>query len=924
MATRTFETAFKAGSVQAVRVLGFREVVRLGRPGEAWVTVQLDDYVDPEKLVGQGAVLVFASGSSPQHAFAGIVESVTVVGSPFVGGTAVHHYRFHVVSRMALLARSIGSEIHQDLDVKEIVTKVLVAQGIGEGAQKWQLAGSYPKRTYCVQYQESALAFVSRLLEEEGIFWHAEVGDSGDEQIVFQDDSSAAPPIDGDEKVRFRPRTGLDVDEDAIVAIVEGKRTRSGKFTLRDYDFERPKLDLTKSAAADAETDLEIYDYPGRYFDPALGERLAKVRLEAEQVERDTLEIEADLTRLVPGRMLTITEALHDELNARWFVTGVVHELAAAKGAKDPVYVARATLIPEFVKFRTPQTTPWPVIDGPQTAVVVAPKGAQPEEIHTDQHGRVKVKFHWDLGPDQDDKASCWMRVTQLQTSGSMVLPRVDWEVVVEFLEGNPDRPIVTGRLYNGIYMPPYALPEGRTRTAIRTSTTPGGGGANEIRFEDKAGAEEIMIYAQYDQNVVVANNKTKTVGNCETHDVAVDAATKVGANQTVKVTKGDQVTIGADQTVSVGGNRTVEVNAVTGLNVGGNASTSVGGNHFEMDGNPLQALLALAAQKAAEVATAKAGEALAAVDAAVRSRLDQAMGPVKALEQKAEQLGGAMRSIADGNLGAAPGLVAAAAGLPAPGAFASSLGGGGGGEATRGGGGGGAGGGGPSAPGITAELAIDQAVHRAIQRGVTSAADALGEALGIDAAGGGGASGDNVGGPAGDVPGIDAEDRAKGPGHATSKIGGSLEESIGSMKVTAALQGIMTNVAGNLTQNIGAARIEMVLGNRAEEIGANKDESALGLVVVTKGDETEQVAGSKTSLVGGAILEKIAGGHAIEAGAPATFIGAFHKLEAASKITLKCGASEVVIDGGGVAFVTPLVVITAGKIALTKAVSEV
>jgi type VI secretion system secreted protein VgrG len=938
MATRDFNAAFKAGSLEAYKVLAFREEHRLGRPAEATITCQLAEYVDPEELIGQGGSLVFSTGydEASVHYFGGTVESVTVIGSTSVGEGSVHHVRFHVVSQMALLARSEGCEIHQELDVKEIVTKVLTANGIDGSKQEWKLTGSYPKREYCVQYNESVLAFVSRLLEEEGIYFRSEMREDG-EFVIFEDDSSTAPPIEGDDELHFRQRTGLEHEQDAIYKISERGRVCSGKFTLRDYDFKRPKLDMTAEAEADADTDLEIYDFPGHYFEPSEGKRLAKVRLEAEQATRSTLVIEADCVRLECGKKIKISEALHDEINGAYVLTAVWHEFGH-RGIQ-PTYNVGAALIPEDVKFRSPRVTPWPVIEGPQTASVVAPAGSPAQEIHTDEHGRSKVKFHWDLSDITDDKASCWMRTEQLQTSGSMVLPRIGWEVIVEFLEGNPDRPIVTGRLYDGLFMPPYALPEGKTRTSLQTASTPGGGGSNEIRFEDKAGSEEIMIHAQYDQTITTANNKTTTVGNNETKSVKVDSSTTIGANQDIKVTKGVKSDIGGNQSSSVGGNRSVEVNAVTGLNVGGSSTTSVGGNHFEMDGNPLQALLALAAQKVAEVAKAAADNVIGQVQAAVQSKVDQVLAPVNRVQGQMQQIGQGMQAVANGDLGAAAPLMAQAAGLPTPPAFASSLAGGGGGGGGGEGGGGGGGGSNPfldaadalAQPGNMANQAVQAgadaatgAAHSAIDSGVNAAANALGAALGLDSDGGGGESAANVGGPDGAVDGVDAEDRAKGPGHSINKVGGNQTEKVGSVRIIAALNGVATQVSGNTDATIGAARAELAWGNRAEDVGGNKDETALGLIVVSRADETEKVTGSKTAMIGGAILEKIAGGHSISAGAPATFIGAFHKIEAATAITLTCGASTVVIDGSGIAITSPLVTIMAGKVTLAKAVSEV
>ena len=951
MAIRTFSRSFRTDSVEAHAVLAFRAEQRLGRPTEANVTVQLADYVDPEVLIGTMAELAFSAGDEgPLRRFGGVIEAVTIIGSTMVGGGSVHHVKLHVVAAIGLLARSEGSEIFQELDVKEIVSKVLTANHIPAGKQDWKLGGSYPKREYCVQYNESALAFISRLLEEEGIYFRTELRDDG-EHVIFEDDSANSAPIEAPEELPFRQRTGLDMELDAVYSISERRRVVSGKFVLRDYDFKRPKLEMTASAESDADTDLEVYDFPGLYVEPAEGKRLAQVRLEAEQAARNVTLIESDCTRLDVGRKFKITDALHDEINGGYVVVAAVHELGYGGGG-EATYRVVAELLPEAVKYRSPRVTPQPIVEGPQTARVVAPKGAPSEDIHTDEHGRCKVKFNWDLGPAQDDKASCWMRTGQLETSGSMILPRIGWEVVVEFLEGNPDRPVVSGRLYNGVFMPPYALPEGKTRTSMQTASTPGGGGSNEIRFEDKAGAEEIMIHAEFDQNLSTANNKTKNVGNNETVHVAVDSTRSVGANEDIKITMGFETNVSADQSLSVGGNRSLEVNAVTALNVGAASSTTIGGNHFEMDGNPLKALIAIAAERAAEVAKAAAGKAMDQINAAVQAKVDQAMAPITGLQQQMAQIGAGMEAVANGDMGGAAPLLAQAAGLPSPGAFASSMaggeasggragvagraggppGGGGGGEAARGAGeasGGRAGGDGKAGGeagegGLTNQLGVNEAVNSAIDRGAASAADALGSALGVDSDGGGGESAANKAGPVGDVAGVDATDRAKGPGHNTAKVTGDLEELVGSTRIRAVLNGVNNEIAGSVKETVGTAKVEMILGNRTETVGGSKTETALGLVIITKGDETEKVTGAKTTMVGGAILEKIGGDHSITAGAPATFIGAFHKIEAGTSITLKCGASEVVIDGSGIAMSSPLVTITAGKVSMTKAVSEV
>jgi type VI secretion system secreted protein VgrG len=692
METRSLTAVFQAGPIASQDVVGFWIERRLGEVAEAEIEVRSATYAEPDDLLGLPARIAFGR-EELEHELFGVVMSVTMVTSPEDDVRPELVYRLHVTSLLGLLSRQVDCRIFQDKDVKEIVSTVLRDLGIDDKVQSWRLVAEYPKRECCVQYNESALAFVSRLLEQEGIYFSSDRNDGG-ELLVFEDDSPMSDPVDGEKKLLYRHGAGLNAQEEAVSVITQRHRTATGKVVLRDYDFKKPELDLTVTAAAEKDADLEIYDYPGLYTDPQEGTRLAQVRLEAMQAERMTLELESSCPRLVPGRWLELVET-PNQLDGEYLVTGAVHELTMG------VYRVRATAIPKAVKYRTPQRTPAPIIDGPQTAEVVAPPGSPDQEIHTDKHGRCKVRFHWDRYGKRDDSASCWMRVAQPQTSGSMILPRVGWEVIVEFLEGNPDRPLITGRVFNARFMPPYALPEGKSRTALQTSSSPGGKGINEIRLEDKAGSEEVKIAAQKDTTLATGNNKTKSTGANETKNVKVNATLSVGADQTVKVTNGYMNTVKAAQSVTVGGNRTAEVNAVYGLTSGGASATSVGGNQMEMDGNPIQALLSLAVKAVTDAAKAEAAKAMQQLDQAVSAKVDQVMGPIQGLQAQAENVGAAMNAVSQGDLSAAAGAVSGAAALPSPGGFGASLlgGGGGGGMAARGGGGmaarGGGGGGG-------------------------------------------------------------------------------------------------------------------------------------------------------------------------------------------------------------------------------------
>ena len=889
-ADESFTALFTAGPIESYNLLRFRIERRLGRVFDAEVDVYAETFVAAEDLLGLPASLAFGRGD-PEHTLHGVIAGVTLIATPDDADKdrgCVH--RLHVTSKMGLCEQQVDYNIHQDKDVREIVAKVLEAHGIPAAQQSWRLMKGYPKREYCVQYEESALAFACRLLEEEGIYWFSDKN-AGGELIVFEDDSTTSDPIEGDKAVLYRHGAGLEKGDDAIGVITQRHRTATGKIVLRDYDFKKPAVDLTATASADTGADLEVYDYPGLYAEPKEGKRLAEVRLEALQAERATLEVRAGCPRIVPGRWLQIVDA-PSQLDGDYFVTSAVHEM------KGGVYLVTATLIPKKIRYRTPQRTPRPIIDGPQTAVIVAPPGSPAEEIHTDEHGRCKVKFHWDRNNKQDDTVTFWMRVSQPQTSGSMILPRVGWEVIVEFLEGNPDRPIITGRVYNGALMPPYALPEGKSRTSMQSSCSPGGGGFNEIRFEDKAGKEEIAIHAHKDTTLATANNKTKSTAVNETKNVKVDSKLTVGADQKIKVTNGYENTVAGSQTMKIGGTRTVEINAVYGLTSGGVSKTSVGGGQMEMDGNPIKALLALAVKAATDAAQAEAKKAMGQLDAAVSSKVGQVMGPINKLQSQVQSVGAGMQAVSNGNLGAAGSALSAAAQLPSPGGgFGAVLGGGSASQATG----------------------LDALVSGAINSG----SGALGSALGLGGGGGGGASGANTAGPEGAVGSNAAADSATGPGWAVTMCAAKHSEKVGSIKATIAAAGIHTTVKGARTHKVGAARVELVGGTRAESCLADKTEKAVGLVVLSKAPESETVGGSRTTMVGGAILEKIAAGHAVTATGKAMFVGAFHKIDASNSIVLKCGDSEVVIDGGGVAIKSALVTITAPKVTLTSTVAE-
>jgi type VI secretion system secreted protein VgrG len=922
---RTLEALLQGEKFTASHVLAFRETHELGRRPEVMVRALLDQVVPLDDLIGSGALLTFnVSGEAPRY-FRGFIETVELEGNPQEDGALVlPTYVLRVVSLLALLERSEDCRIFQNLTVQQIIVEVLATHGIKETVEgkpqvEFRLTDTYPPREYCVQYRESALHFISRLCERDGIYFFSDQVDGKRECLVFADDSSTKAELSPEEAVPRREATNQDGEGAAIYRLDPDRSLSSGEVILGAYDFMRPQLDLLQTARAERSTDLSAYDFSNDYVDVAEGKRLSQVRLEQTRARSERVHIESDSPAIKAGHWVKISGGLGDA-DSEYFVVGVVHEYYDHRklregGRTQASYRVHAELVPKAQRYRVPARHAAPIIDGPQTATVVAEKDSPSETIHTDPEGRCRVRFHWDRAPDTYDKASCWMRVAQLQTSGSMVLPRVDWEVVVEFLEGNPDHPVVTGRLFNDKFMPPYALPEGRTRTSLQTSSSPSGGGTNEIRFEDKAGSEEIFIHSQYNTGIAAANNRKKTVAKDETLVVGNNAKLEVGVNQDVKVTNGNQTVIGADQTCSVGANRTVSVNAVYGLTVGGSASSTVGGNQFEMVGNPLEGLLSLAASQAVALASAEVTKVAEKVQGMVQGALNQVLGPIQDLQAKVEGMAGDMQAVSEGALSASVGLSASAAALPGLDAVSRSVAAGP--AATLSG---------PeddtSSIGISGAALANAAMRQGISGGIQSAKSAIGSAMGIDGAAGGGQSQGNAAGPAGDLAGFSESDTAAGPGYSQYTVQGTTTEQAGGNRITAAAGAIMLN-AKSESESVGAAHIEIIKGNRAESVEGASSETEPALVMVVGGDSSQVIKGALNTMVGGAVIETIGGNRTVEADGNVTIVGATHALTAQTKMTFKCGASSIVIDGSGITIQAPLVSIEGSSIDLPKNVND-
>jgi len=420
------------------------------------------------------------------------------------------------------LTLSSDHRIFQAKSVPEIVEAVFAAGGYQD--YELQLHGSYAAREYCVQYGETDFAFVARLLEEEGIFYffrHA----AGHHMLVLADAADAFPACPGGAAIAFVPAATGGREQQCIYAGELGQQAVSAGFRSADFAFATPATVLTASAAAAGGP--AHYDYPGGYTAKARGDALATTRAQAQAAAARQLRGQSDSRAMVPGHTFTLTGHERADANTTWVVTELVHEASHERYSND------FSALPGSVAYRPPRATARARIHGSQTAIVVGKEG---EEIWTDAFGRIKVQFHWDRAGKRDENSSCWVRVAQSWTGkgwGAHFIPRVGQEVVVSFLEGDPDRPLVTGCVYNGANAPPYGLPAEQTKSGIKTNSSPGGEGFNELRFEDKKDAEELYLHAQKDMLTEVLHDAARSVGN--------DDSRKIKQNQTLDLEEGNR-----------------------------------------------------------------------------------------------------------------------------------------------------------------------------------------------------------------------------------------------------------------------------------------------------------------------------------------------------------------------------------------------
>jgi type VI secretion system secreted protein VgrG len=491
------------------------------------------------------------------------------------------NYRIEMVPWLWFLSLVHDCRIFQEKTVPEILEAVF--KGAGMTDFKNQCIGSYAKRDYCVQYRESDLDFVSRLMEEEGIFYFFEHTKSK-HTLVLADAASAVKACPGQAEARMSPQANPSLHEDVVLGAAFERVERTGKVSLADYNFLTPNSNIDVTVAG--ERPAEFYDYPGDYASRADGERYARLMLDAREVGADVLSGSGTCRAFQPGYHFTLKGHYRRDRNEKYLLTRVSHDAHSGgfgtdRGDDAEDYRNSFEAIPYKVPFRPLASTPRPIVHGTQTAVVVGKAG---EEIWVDKYGRVKVQFHWDRLGKKDEHSSCWVRVASTWAGknwGAIQIPRIGQEVVVDFLEGNPDRPIIIGSVYNADQMPPYALPDNQTQSGVKTRSSKGGATANfnEIRFEDKKGSELLYIHAEKDQQNVVEHDDTQTVGNDQTQTVEKNQTLTVKGNRTRTVEGDEKMEVKGKREAKVTGTESLAVTGKQTVKLDDARETSVGMN---------------------------------------------------------------------------------------------------------------------------------------------------------------------------------------------------------------------------------------------------------------------------------------------------------------------------------------------------------
>ncbi len=589
----------------------FYWVEALSQPYELTVDLLTEDLsTDTDALLGCSAELTLERGELLHVAY-GVIHRVDYIG--ITGGKLM--VRVYVVPAFRLLGQQVNTRIFQGQTVPEILTDVL-EPSLGLYGREVELSaklkGRYERRDCCVQFRESDLDFCCRLMEQEGIAYYFEPHDESHcERLVLIDnnDDYGEVTLLLDDEVPIITDRPEEADRESLRFFDLSQAEQVNRVVTRGFNWKIPGNDEGEGEREDAShhrvRELYLHDDRRQIVDDPVDDPraesftgedlelrrpLAVRRLELAHQGTKRGQGRSNVTGFAPGLKFTLGQHIREDLDQHAFLlTRVIHqgeapeqELGQGASGSAPRYGNSFECIPLEHAYRPPIVTPTPRVHGAQTATVMGPPDNAEEDIHTDPHGRIKLRFHWDRLSPQDETASCWVRVAQTWAGpgwGTLFIPRVGMEVVVEFLDGNPDRPLVIGCVYNGANPPPYTLPAEKTKSTIKSDSSPGGGGFNEFRLEDAKGSEEVFLHAQKDFNEKVENNHSTSVG--------ANQANTVGGNQTQSITGNQTETIDGKQTMTVEKNRKVTITGSQSVDIkGSEAEDGVSGSRLNITGD--------------------------------------------------------------------------------------------------------------------------------------------------------------------------------------------------------------------------------------------------------------------------------------------------------------------------------------------------
>jgi type VI secretion system secreted protein VgrG len=536
-----------------------------------------------EDLLRTRLCLTVVGPAGEERHFDGICDQarfVRVVAGAF-------HFEVRLRPALAALEHREGCRIFQEKTIVQVVQTIFEEAGFGEKVE-WRIKKTYEPREFIVQYRESHLNFVSRLLEESGLFYFFHHTPEG-HTMVIADDVAGFSPEEGAEPVAFSMAQG-GFGAQPLPALRRTRAMRENRVELCDYDFERPAAPPRAALPAKDAWAMPYFEYPGGFTKGAAGSRLADARMRALRGDADICEGESRALGLRVGAPFSVEGAAEPCLNGGFVVTHLVSRgnQTLTGGVTNHLVENRFRGIPEGAPYAAPLRARKPRIRGVQTAIVTG-SSKQEQALHVDSFGRIKVRFYWDREGQQDHTSSLWIRVAQPCIADSMVLPRVGWEVSVAFLEGDPDRPVVLGRAYNAEKAPPYPLPGTKASGSLKSMSSPGAGGHNEILLADSGGSQGFGIHAQKDLNVTVGHDKNEEVGVDEELSVSVNENRTVGSNEKVAIGGNQSIDIGAVLRHAIGGDQKIDVtgndtsNAISNYveKLGADRSYSVGGNQI-------------------------------------------------------------------------------------------------------------------------------------------------------------------------------------------------------------------------------------------------------------------------------------------------------------------------------------------------------